>query len=149
VHVIESGQEKLKHSTIEKTLFVPSKKLNCCFSADRTGQPATDAPRNQSHAQTSTSGQPKKSHKFWRVGKAVKAVSRLFGMSVHATPINDSQGVTYTSVSSCAFCMFDSFGIIYSLSCFPVFSLERQRPGHRLPNRCEACGTYWVGWPLH
>jgi hypothetical protein len=78
VHVIESGQEKLKHSTIEKTLFVPSKKLNCCFSADRTGQPATDAPRNQSHAQTSTSGQPKKSHKFWRVGKAVKAVSRLF-----------------------------------------------------------------------
>ncbi|CAM6022405.1 unnamed protein product [Sphagnum balticum] len=45
---------------------------------DRTGQPATDVPRIQSHAQTSTSGQPKKSHKFWRVGKAVKAVSRLF-----------------------------------------------------------------------
>jgi hypothetical protein len=75
---------------------VPSKKLNCCFSTDRTGQPATDAPRIQSHAQTSTSGQPKKSHKFWRVGKAVKAVSRLFGMSVHATSIIDSQGVVYT-----------------------------------------------------
>jgi hypothetical protein len=55
-----------------------------------------DAPHIQSHAQTSTSGQPKKSRKFWRVGKAVKAVSRLFGMSVHATLIIDSQGVVYT-----------------------------------------------------
>jgi hypothetical protein len=48
-----------------------------------------------------------------------------------------------------AFSTFSYFPFNCSLECFPVFSLERQWPWYRLPNRCEACGTYWVGWPLH
>jgi hypothetical protein len=54
---------------------------------DQRGQPATNTLPIQRCTLSSTGGQPKKSRRLWRVGKAVKVVSQLFGTPVHATPL--------------------------------------------------------------
>jgi hypothetical protein len=64
-------------------LFVLTRKINCfgqhwCLSADQRGQPATNTLPIQRCTLSSTGGQPKKSRRLWRVGKAVKVVSQLF-----------------------------------------------------------------------
>ncbi len=73
-------------------LFVSTRKINCfgqhwCLSADQRGQPATNTLPIQRCTLSSTGGQPKKSRRLWRVGKAVKVISQLFGTPVHATPL--------------------------------------------------------------
>lgn len=82
------------------------------------------------------------SNKLKGIYKSFKYISQIFGNA---------------SVSSLSPLFYTNFPPNFSLGSgwfgtdlinWDYFSGERARDGDWVSDRCEACGTYWVGWPF-
>lgn len=79
------------------------------------------------------------SNKLKGIYKSFKYISQIFG------------NVSVSSDSSLFYIIFlltfDYLGLMGRTN-WDYFSGEGTRDGDWVSNRCEACGTYWMGWPF-